>query len=92
MFQEKAFVALHQRLKEIFGSSSAYVGLFFAPTYPSGMWSIQMAKKGDFHPIRDLNSDKADTFAKKHNLHYYESNVHKGAFALPRFVQKMLMA
>jgi len=90
MFQEKAFVALHQRLKEVFGQKSAHVGLFFAPTYPSGMWSIQIAKKGDLNPTRDLNAEKADNFAREHQLHYYESEVHKGAFALPRFVQKML--
>jgi spermidine synthase len=90
MFQEKAFVALHQRLREVFGETNAHVGLFFAPTYPSGMWSIQIAKKGNLHPTRDLNVEKADHFAKEHQLHYYESEVHKGAFALPRFVQKML--
>lgn len=90
MFQEKAFISLHHRMKEVFGPQSAHVGLFFAPTYPSGMWSIQLGKKGPLNPTLDFDGQKVDAFADLHKLHYYESHVHKGAFALPRFVQNML--
>lgn len=90
MFQEKAFVALHQRMTEVFGAGKAHVGLFFAPTYPSGMWSVQLAKKGEIHPTRDLNEDRANSFAQDHKLHYYEADVHRGVFSLPRFVKQML--
>jgi spermidine synthase len=92
MFQEKAFVDLHHRMQEVFGEQNAHVGLFFAPTYPSGMWSIQLAKKGHLNPIEDLDKDKANHFAQTQNLHYYDSQVHQGTFSLPRFVQKMLQA
>lgn len=90
MFQEQAFVDLHRRMIDVFGEKRAYVGLFFAPTYPSGMWSIQMAKKGDFDPVQDLNSSKADDFSEQNQLHYYSAQVHSSVFALPRFVKKML--
>lgn len=90
MFQEKAFVGLHHRLSEVFGKEQAHVGLFFAPTYPSGMWSVQLGTKSPIHPVKDLNSDKAQAFSEAQALHYYTSDVHRGVFSLPRFVQKML--
>ncbi|MDW8189455.1 MAG: polyamine aminopropyltransferase [Pseudobdellovibrionaceae bacterium] len=90
MFHESAFVALHQRLKKIFGAQSAHVALFFAPTYPSGMWSIQIAQKGPLNPIKDLNVEKTSQFLKSNPLHYYNIDVHYGAFSLPNFVQQML--
>jgi spermidine synthase len=40
-FNEKAFAELNQTLQGIFGENNAPVGLFFVPTYPTGMWSFQ---------------------------------------------------
>ncbi len=90
MFQEQAFVQLYKRLQNVFGPSQAHVGLFFAPTYPSGMWSIQLGTMDPIDPTKDLDAKKLDAFSEKHSLHYYSGAIHNNTFALPRFVQKML--
>ena len=90
MFHENTFVALHQRLKEVFGNGHAHVALFFAPTYPSGMWSVQIAGLEVFNPVERIDRAQVQQFAQKSQLHYYDADVHVGAFALPRFVRKML--
>src|SRR5262249_16463701 len=39
LFHEKAFMELNQCLKKIFGKTHIHTLLFFAPSYPTGMWS-----------------------------------------------------
>lgn len=91
MFQKDAFVDVHRCFSELFGADQALTYLFFASTYPSGMWSIQGAfKDRKVDPVADLNTEKADAFASEQSLKYYNSEVHRGAFALPTFVQEML--
>ncbi len=90
MFHTNAFVELNQCLKEIFGMKNVFTSLFFATTYPSGMWSIQLASKSGKHPIQDFNEEKAKQFVNAKGLKYYNEDLHKGAFALPTFVKKLL--
>lgn len=90
MFHEKAFVDLHACMKSVFGPQNAHVALFFAPTYPSGMWSVQIGMKGLLHPLKDFNDVRVGEWARGENLHYYNERLHRGAFALPNFVEKML--
>lgn len=91
MFEAEAFVDVNRCFKEIFGVDNAQVALFFAPTYPSGMWSIQAATKGGArHPMTDVNYEAIESFAEENGLRYYNADVHRAAFALPTFVRKML--
>lgn len=90
LFHEKAFAELNQCLKKIFGKSRTHTLLFFAPTYPTGMWSHQIAAKGDINPAADFDVERSRTFTKEFKLRYYNENVHKAAFQLPGFVQEML--
>jgi len=90
MFHEKAFKDLNSCLKKIFGMKKAHVALFFAPTYPSGMWSIHIGTKQGIHPVSDFNVQRAREFSEKNQLHYYNEEVHRSAFALPSFVSKLL--
>jgi len=90
MFHQNTFVELNQCLKEVFGSKNVHTSLFYATTYPSGMWSLQLSCKSGQHPIKDFNSDKARTFAQKQGLHYYNEGLHIGAFQLPTFVKKLI--
>lgn len=64
--------------------------LFYAPTYPSGMWSLQMAIKGQYHPVTDFKKEAAAAFSKSKELRYYNEDLHIATFALPTFVKKML--
>lgn len=87
-FNQEAFVELNKCLKEIFASAHCY--LAFIPTYPTGMWSFTLAGKATLSPVHGFDEKMADNFAEANNLQYYNSDVHKAAFALPTFVKKML--
>ncbi|WP_342472142.1 polyamine aminopropyltransferase [Metasolibacillus sp. FSL H7-0170] len=75
----------HQRIIECFPISRVYQA--HIPTYPSGHWLFGFASK-KYHPVKDMSSSvwKANNIATK----YYNSNLHKGAFYLPNYVQKLL--
>lgn len=90
LFHQKTFVELHRCLRTIFGNNSVSTMLFYASSYPTGMWSFQVASNKPFHPIKDLNGTKAEKFSQENKLHYYNEGVHFGAFAVPNFVKRML--
>lgn len=90
MFHQDTFVELNQSLKKIFGSEKVHTLLFHATTYPSGMWSLQMAVKGSQHPHKDLNFSKVQDFCNSQELHYYTAELHRASFALPKFVQQLI--
>ncbi len=90
MFHSETFVELNSCLKRVFSPSQVHTMLFHATTYPSGMWSLQMAIKGQYHPVKDFKKDAAATFVNSKDLRYYNEDLHSAAFVLPTFVQKML--
>lgn len=90
MFHEGTFVELNQCLKGIFGKEHVHTMLFHATTYPSGMWSLQVGVKGQYHPAKDFNKEKAQQFSTAKGLKYYNADLHAAAFALPTFVRAML--
>lgn len=90
MFHEDTFVELNRCLKNIFGADHTHTLLFHATTYPSGMWSLQMGVKGQTHPVKDFNPERARQFARAKSLRYYNHELHTAAFSLPTFVRNML--
>jgi len=58
-----------------------YLYLAHIPTYPTGMWSFTMGSK-KHNPLNASPCRIADT-------KYYTTELHKGSFALPRFVQEL---
>lgn len=90
MFHSETFVALNQCMKNVFAANQVHTILFHATTYPSGMWSLQLAVKGQFHPVKDFKKDAAKSFVKAKDLRYYNEELHSACFVLPTFVQKML--
>ncbi len=90
MFHTNAFVELNQCLKNIFGEKRAKAMLFHAPTYPSGMWSLQLAAKSDRKLEVPQDPKFAQDFVKQRKLQYYNEQLHSAAFALPNFVKKLL--
>ncbi|OKH26076.1 spermidine synthase [Hydrococcus rivularis NIES-593] len=89
-YNPKAFIELNQCLKQVFGSDRVHCYLVFIPMYPTGMWSLTYCSKQGPHPIENFDYNKATQFAKEHDLHYYNADVHKAAFCLPTYVQKMI--
>ena len=57
------------------------------PTCASGYWLFGFTSK-KYHPLTDLNVERW----KERNIKtwYYTTNLHKGAFMLPRYVEDML--
>ncbi|NLV47413.1 MAG: polyamine aminopropyltransferase [Clostridiaceae bacterium] len=75
----------HKRIVESFAISRVYQA--HIPTYPSGHWLFGFASNC-FHPIYDL---KAKEWKKREiKTRYYNTNLHRGAFALPNYVQQLL--
>jgi len=88
-FNTKTFVELNSCLKTIFGNNNVKTLLFNIPTYPSGVWSIQTGSKGTINP-EIYNQTIAEEFMQNNILHYYNLDLHKGAFALPTYVKRLL--
>ena len=92
MFHSQTFVELNHCLQSVFSKTSVHTLLFHSTTYPTGMWSVQMAIKGQYHPVKDHNKQQTAEFVEKNttNLKYYTEELHSAAFTLPRFVKQML--
>lgn len=79
----------HGFLRRFFPHVHMY--LAHIPTYPMGTWSFTLAGAGP-HPVDDFDDARAaarlEPFADA--LRYYTPAVHRAAFALPRFVERML--
>lgn len=67
-------------VREVFPAAHMY--LAFVPTYPTGMWSFTMGSK-KYHPLKDQQPCRVE------NTKYYNGDLHRGAFALPRFVEEL---
>ena len=89
MFNSGTFVDLNACLKSIYGAKQVHTLLFQIPTYPSGIWSFQLACKGDTNPSLP-QTDLVQHFEHNNTLHYYNAGVHASAFALPNYVKRML--
>ncbi len=75
----------HARIVKSFSISRVYQA--HIPTYPSGHWLFGFASKR-YHPTKDLLSEAWND--KKLETKYYNTNLHKGAFYLPNYVETML--
>jgi spermidine synthase len=60
---------------------------FPQPCYPTGWWSVTLARKGQGFDFR-----QADAAAKGFETAYYSAEIHKAAQVLPPFVAKALEA
>ncbi len=81
----KAMKRAHQRIVKSFEISRVYQA--HIPTYPSGHWLFGFASK-KYHPVKDLDVKKFNTLGIK--TKYYNTNLHKGAFYLPNYVEELL--
>ncbi len=81
----QAMKRAHKRIVESFPISRVYQA--HIPTYPSGHWLFGFASK-KYHPINDLNSGDWNLLGI--DTKYYNTNLHKGSFCLPNYVEEML--
>ena len=73
------------KLNKLFDICKAYQ--YHMPTYPSGHMIFCFASKV-LDPVADLNSELWNSLGL--DTKYYNTDIHKGAFALPNYVIKML--
>lgn len=81
----EAMKRAHARIVKSFPVSRVYQA--HIPTYPSGHWLFGFASKR-YHPLRDLNAAKWN--ALNIDTKYYNTNLHRGSFYLPNYVEKLL--
>lgn len=75
----------HKRIVESFPISKVYQA--HIPTYPSGHWLFGFASK-KYHPIVDQDAGRWKAYGIK--TRYYNEQLHRGAFALPNYVEELL--
>ena len=76
----------HKRIDETFKISKVYQA--HIPTYPSGHWLFGFASK-KYDPIKDFNEEAWNKLNIK--TKYYNTELHKGAFALPNYVKELMV-
>lgn len=77
----------HQRIVEFFPVCKVYQA--HIPTYPSGHWLFGFASK-KYNPVADLNAAAWNALGLK--TRYYNTDIHKGCFALPTYVKELLQS
>jgi spermidine synthase len=81
----KAAARIHKRIKQIFPVNAVYQA--HIPTYPSGHWLFGFASK-NFHPVEDVKAGLWNNIGIK--TKYFNTDLHKGCFALPNYVKELL--
>ncbi|MBR1691047.1 MAG: polyamine aminopropyltransferase [Oscillibacter sp.] len=76
----------HKRIVSTFPISKVYQA--HIPTYAAGYWLFGFASK-KYHPINDLNTEEWKALNLR--TRYYTPRLHVGAFALPAFLEEMLV-
>lgn len=76
----------HERIKGYFPITKLYNA--HIPTYPSGNWVFGFASKV-YDPVKDL--DETAWNALGIETQYYNTEIHKGCFALPNYVKQLLV-
>lgn len=86
-YQQDAYAMqrAHKRIVDSFPISRVYQA--HIPTYPSGHWLFGFASKKR-HPVKDVNWVRWNALGLK--TRYYNTQLHAGAFALPKYVEEML--
>ena len=80
----RAMVKIHENIKKIFPISRLYQA--HIPSYSSGHWLFGFSSKV-YDPL-DFDADYWNSLGIE--TKYYNTELHKGCFALPNYVLKML--
>jgi spermidine synthase len=81
----KSMQRAHKRIHEFFPVCKVYQA--HIPTYPSGHWLFGFASK-KYDPLRDVDIAAWNLLGLK--TKYYNTEIHKGCFALPSYVNELL--
>lgn len=82
---EEACRSMHRKVFRIFPVSRVYQA--HIATCPAGYWLFGFASK-KYHPLNDFDPEKWKS--KNIETWYYTTNLHVGAFMLPKYVEDLL--
>lgn len=82
---QMAMKRAHQQIQAVFPIAKVYQA--HIPTYPSGHWMFGFASK-ELQPIEDINEKSWNELGL--DTKYYNTALHKGAFAIPNYVKELL--
>ena len=80
-----SLIRAHNRIKGVFPIHRIYQA--HIPTYPSGHWLFGFASN-KFDPIKDFDAECWNSLGL--DTKYYNTELHKGCFALPNYVKELL--
>lgn len=83
----RAVQRAHKRTQAFFPINMLYQA--HIPTYPSGHWLFGFCSK-KYHPLKDLKEEEWLSLGLSSEMDYYNTKIHKGAFALPNYVLDLL--
>jgi spermidine synthase len=83
----KSMQRAHRRIREFFPVCKVYQA--HIPTYPSGHWLFGFASK-TYDPLTDIDEQAWNSLGLK--TKYYNTEIHKGSFALPNYVKELLIS
>lgn len=83
--EAEAMQRAHKKIRAIFPIAGVYQ--VHIPTYASGHWLFGFASK-KYDPVKNINEEKWNSIGLKTG--YYNTDIHKGAFALPNYVKTLL--
>lgn len=88
-FMAEVFAQSFKDLAGVFGPSGTRPYLATIPSYPGGLWSFTFCSN-DCDPLGQTTAPLPA--ALKKSLRYYTPDIHRAAFALPAFVEALLIA
>ncbi len=77
--------AIYKKTSALFPIAAVYQA--HIPTYPAGHWLFGFMSNR-YHPLRDLDPGRWESLGIE--TRYYNTDLHKGAFALPTYVRRLL--
>lgn len=83
--EAEAMQIAHKKIRTVFPIARVYQA--HIPTYGSGHWLFGFASK-KYDPIENINMEKWNESGIL--TKYYNTDIHKGAFALPNYVKDLL--
>ncbi|KGK86900.1 spermidine synthase [Desulfosporosinus sp. HMP52] len=81
----KSMQRAHKRIRELFPVCRVYQA--HIPSYPSGHWLFGFASK-TYDPLIDIDQQAWNSLGL--TTKYYNTEIHKGCFALPNYVLELL--
>ena len=77
---------MHRKAYRVFPVNRVYQA--HIPTCPAGYWLFGFASK-KYHPLKGLRARAWNSLKIK--TRYYNTELHRGAFALPNYVRALLI-